>query len=61
VAGDRLALEGTVVRVEIRPPKPGAERQCEIGIAFTEPDEHGDVLRKAVFDEQLRSRRSGLT
>lgn len=60
VAGNRLAPEGTVVRVEPWPPRPGAGRQYETGIAFTEPDEHGDLLRKVVFDEQLRARRSGV-
>lgn len=60
VAGERLVLDGTVVRAEVRGPAPGAERQCEIGIAFTEPDEHGDLLRRVVFGEQLRSRRSGI-
>jgi hypothetical protein len=67
VEGERLALEGTVVRVAGRAGREGREGrgdtrgagpQNEIGIAFTEPDEHGDLLRRVVFGEQLRSRRS---
>jgi PilZ domain len=55
-----LLLDGTVVRVKVAEPKPGAHPVCETGICFTEPDEYGDLLRKAVFSEQLRLRRSGV-
>jgi hypothetical protein len=55
-----LVLDGTVVRVRVAEPKPGARPVCETGICFTEPDEYGDLLRKAVFSEQLRLRRSGV-
>jgi hypothetical protein len=60
VQGDQLVLDGTVVRVKATVPRPGAHPQYETGIAFTEPDLHGDLLRRAVFSEQLRSRRSGM-
>ena len=58
--GDQLTLEGTVIRVRVAARMPGASRQCETGIAFTEPDRNGDLLRKVVFGEQRRLRRSGL-
>jgi hypothetical protein len=58
--GDQLTLEGTVIRVRVAARAPGAPRQCETGIAFTEPDRYGDLLRKVVFGEQRRVRRSGL-
>lgn len=60
VQDEQLVLDGTVVRVKVVTPRPGARPVCETGIAFTEPDKYGDLLRKVVFNEQLRSRRSGL-
>ncbi|HET9655780.1 MAG TPA: PilZ domain-containing protein [Kineosporiaceae bacterium] len=60
VEGELLHLDGTVVRSDRRAPVAGREPQCDTGIAFTEPDEHGDLLRRAVFSEQLRSRRAGI-
>jgi hypothetical protein len=59
VDGEQLQLEGTVVRSAPRAPVPGREAQCDAGIAFTAPDEYGDLLRRAVFTEQLRGRRAG--
>jgi hypothetical protein len=60
VEDQALVLDGTVVRVKVVAPKPGAHPACETGICFTEPDEYGDLLRKVVFSEQLRLRRSGV-
>lgn len=60
VEGEQLALDGTVVRVKMTAAKPGARPRCETGIVFTEPDLYGDLLRRFVFSEQLRSRRTGL-
>ncbi len=60
VEGQRLVLDGTVIRVRSGRRAPGGPVECETGIAFTEPDEFGDLLRRAVFTEQLRSRRSGV-
>jgi hypothetical protein len=60
VEGNSLVLDGTVVRVKVTTAKPGGRPHCETGIAFTEPDEYGDLLRKVIFSEQLRSRRSGI-
>lgn len=60
VEGEHLVLDGTVVRIVVTTPRPGARPVFETGIAFTAPDTYGDLLRRAVFSEQLRSRRSGL-
>jgi hypothetical protein len=60
VDGTALQLDGTVVRVRVGSRTPGAAPECETGIAFSEPDEYGDLLRRVVFSEQLRSRRAGV-
>lgn len=33
---------------------------AETGFAFDDPEEHGDLLRRVLFGEQLRARRAGL-
>jgi c-di-GMP-binding flagellar brake protein YcgR len=55
-----LVVDATVVRVKVASATPGAHPVCETGISFTEPDEYGDLLRRVVFSEQLRLRRSGV-
>ena len=59
----KLALPGSVVRAIPGEVRPAAGRAgynaAEIAIRW-DPDEHGDAVRKALFDQQLRQRRIGV-
>jgi hypothetical protein len=58
----KLALPGSVVRAipgEVRPATGRAGYSAaEMAIRW-DPDEHGDAIRRALFDQQLRQRRIG--
>ena len=58
----KLALPGSVVRAIPGEVRPAAGRSgfsaAEMAIRW-DPDEHGDLIRRALFDEQLRQRRIG--
>jgi hypothetical protein len=43
-----------------RPAASPASRLVEVGISFDDVEEHGDLLRQVVIDEQLHARRLGL-
>ncbi len=60
-----LAVAGRLVRasgqvVWSRPTTTPVGGFAETGIAFDDPDEHGDLLRRAVFSAQVQARRAGL-
>jgi PilZ domain-containing protein len=59
----KLALPGSVVRAIPGEVRPAAGRAgysaAEMAIRW-DPDEHGDAIRKALFDQQLRQRRIGV-
>jgi hypothetical protein len=52
-----LVLPATTVW---RRPATSKARLVETGVSFDDVEEHGDLLRRVVIDEQLRTRRAGL-
>ncbi len=58
VAGQVLAPAAEVVWT--RAATTGIGSFAETGVSFENPEEHGDLLRRVVFTEQLRTRRAGL-
>lgn len=60
IDGEDLVLDSDVVRAQPLEARPGVVKQVETGVEFCDPEEYGDVLRRAVFSEQLRLRRAGL-
>jgi hypothetical protein len=53
-----LTMDGSVLRAQPRATAAGS--LAETVIAFADPDLHGDTVRRLVFEQQLRARRSGL-
>jgi len=60
IVGERMqtvTLGGRVLRCGLAL---GSPPPMDCAVAFDDPDEHGDLIRQALFSEQLRQRRMGV-